>query len=175
MKLNKAIQGISCGVLLFAAAGDGRANDHAEAIFLNTANQEIGSASLTSTPTGVLISAEVSNLPPGEHAFHIHTVGRCDSTDGFKSAGDHYAPDKHPHGYKVAGGPHAGDMPNQFVSADGKLHTQVFNPQVSLSGEGSLLDSDGAALVLHAKGDDYQSQPAGAAGDRIACAVIKQK
>jgi Cu-Zn family superoxide dismutase len=127
------------------------------------------------TPHGVLIDADLSSLPPGEHAFHIHQTGRCDAADGFKSAGSHYSPSKREHGFKVEGGPHAGDMPNQFVGADGNLRIHVFNSAVSLTqGEGSLVDGGGTALVVHAKADDYRSQPAGDAGDRIACAVIER-
>jgi Cu-Zn family superoxide dismutase len=74
----------------------------------------------------------------------------------------------------VMGGPHGGDMPNQHVGADGMLDVQVLNTGVTLAkGPKSLLDADGSALVIHAKPDDYKTQPSGDAGDRIACAVIK--
>jgi Cu-Zn family superoxide dismutase len=113
---------------------------------------------------------------PVGHAFHIHEKGQCDAATSFESAGGHFAPLKHTHGYLSADGPHAGDMPNQFVGSDGALQLQVVNPNVTLgSGEGALFDADGSALVLHAKLDDYRSQPSGDAGDRIACAVIQRK
>ena len=64
-------------------------------------------------------------------------------------------------------------MPNQFVSQDGKLRIQVLNANVTLGdGAASLLDQDGSALVIHAKADDYRTQPSGDAGERVACAVI---
>lgn len=131
-----------------------------------------GNAKLTQTPGGVLIAAELTGLPPGEHGFHIHEKGRCDPKDGFKTAGGHFAPAKEPHGYLGKKGHHAGDMPNQFVSEDGKLRAHVHNTAVRLT-QKSLLDKDGAAIMVHAKADDYRSQPSGEAGDRIACAVIK--
>jgi Cu-Zn family superoxide dismutase len=66
-------------------------------------------------------------------------------------------------------------MPNQFAGSDGTLRTHVVNPIVTLSdGPASLFDADGSALVVHAGPDDYRSQPAGNAGDRIACAVIEK-
>lgn len=162
-------------VLIFLSTGSAAAADHVKAVFKDGKGKQIGTATLIATPTGLLIEAELTGLPPGAHAFHIHQTGRCDAADGFKSAGPHYSSEKREHGYKVEGGPHTGDMPNQFVHADGTLHIHLFSPNVSLSnGDGALLDSDGSALIVHAKADDYKSQPAGDAGDRIACAVIEQ-
>ena len=132
-----------------------------------------GMAVFRSMPNGVLISVEARGLPPGEHGFHIHETGRCDASEGFSTAGGHFAPRGHDHGFEVANGPHAGDMPNQFVAADGTLRAHVFNDRVSLAGgESALEDADGSALMIHAGADDYSSQPSGDAGDRIACAVI---
>ena len=144
----------------------------ASASFVDGEGNGIGSAKLTQTPGGVLIAAELTGLPPGEHGFHIHQTGRCDPKDGFKSANGHFAPRKRPHGYYGAKGHHAGDMPNQFVSQDGRLRAHVHNTAVRLDAK-SLLDKDGSALVVHSKPDDYRSQPSGDAGDRIACAVIE--
>lgn len=159
--------------LTLLTASSALATDSAKAVFTDTKGKQVGTATLMQTPHGVLIDAELSGLPPGEHAFHVHQTGRCDAADGFKSAGSHYAPSKGEHGFMVEGGPHAGDMPNQFVGADGKLRIHVFNSSASLAqSEGALLDGGGTALVIHAKADDYRSQPAGDAGDRIACAVI---
>jgi Cu-Zn family superoxide dismutase len=148
----------------------------AKATFLNTQGQQIGTATLEQTPNGVLIQAELRNLPPGEHGFHVHETGRCDASGGFQSAGGHFAPRGSKHGYKTTGGPHAGDMPNQHVGQGGILNVDAINPNVTLgSGEGSLFDQDGSALVVHAKADDYRSQPSGEAGDRLACAVIERQ
>jgi Cu-Zn family superoxide dismutase len=73
----------------------------------------------------------------------------------------------------VPAGPHGGDMPNAVVGTDGMLKGQVLNTGVTLKpGAKSLMDADGSALVIHAKPDDYKSQPSGDAGDRIVCAVI---
>lgn len=136
--------------------------------------QTLGMASLEQTPAGVLISVSASGIGEGEHAFHIHEKGLCDAAGGFASAGGHFAPGGTAHGYRDAKGHHAGDMPNLFAGADGKVRAQVLNSAVRLSdtGEGALFDADGSALVIHAGPDDYASQPAGAAGGRIACAVI---
>jgi Cu-Zn family superoxide dismutase len=163
---------LGLGLVVSASAQEGQ---RATASFIDEQGKNVGSATLTQTPHGVLIALDLKGIPPGEHAFHVHEKGVCNSADKFMSAGGHYNPGKKQHGYMVAGGPHAGDMPNLFAAADGTLKTSVLNAHVTLgSGEGTLFGSDGTALVLHAKGDDYKSQPAGDAGGRIACGVIKK-
>jgi len=95
--------------------------------------------------------------------------------DQFKSAGDHFAPHGEKHGLRPPVARTQGDLPNRFVGQDGVLQLNVFDPNVSLgTGQDSLFDQDGSALVVHAKIDDYKSQPSGNAGDRIACAVVKK-
>lgn len=151
------------------------ATEIGKAVFKDTQGKSIGSAILLETPNGVLIQTDLTNLPPGPHGFHIHQIGRCDHADGFKSAGSHYSPNKREHGLNVTGGPHAGDMPNQFVGSDGKLQSHVLSTDISLApSETSIFKNEGTALVIHARADDYRSQPAGDAGDRIACAVIER-
>jgi superoxide dismutase, Cu-Zn family len=145
----------------------------AQAVFVNTEGKEIGGVILTETPHGVLIEFTVINLPRGEHGFHIHETGSCETPD-FQSAGGHYNPLDKKHGYLTKDGYHAGDLPNQFIEEDGLMRGSLFNPNITLSkSDTSLFDFDGSALVVHADPDDYSSQPAGAAGARIACAVIK--
>jgi len=147
----------------------------AVAKFIDAQSQSIGMATLTQMPGGVLIQIEVRGLPPGEHALHIHAVGHCEAQGAFQSASGHFNPDGHQHGFRVQGGPHAGDLPNVFVGQDGTLQTELFNPNVAFgAGRTSLFDADGSAFVIHAKADDHQSQPAGDSGGRIACAVIER-
>ncbi len=133
--------------------------------------KEVGSAELTDTPNGVLIKLNLDGVPAGEHGFHIHETGKCEGPD-FKSAGSHYNPDKTKHGFLNREGPHAGDMPNVHVPEGGKLVVEVLNGLVTVDGERALLDEDGSALVIHHGADDYKSDPAGHAGDRLACGVV---
>lgn len=164
----------AAAVAAICSAGAALAQQSAKVVLEDPQGKQLGTATLRQTPAGVLIQVEAEGLPPGEHAFHIHEKGACEGKDGFKSAGGHYGPSKkQPHGYLGKGGHHAGDMPNQFVAQDGKLRAEVLNPKVKLT-SGSLLDKDGSALVIHAKPDDYKSQPSGDAGERIACAVIRK-
>jgi len=144
----------------------------AKAGFVGSEGAEVGTATLTGTPAGVLIELEVSGLPASQWvAFHVHETGTCDHTIGHESAGGHFNPDDKEHGYKAANGPHAGDMPNQYVGADGVLRAQVFNTFVTL--EDAANGIKGKALMVHGGQDDYQSQPSGDAGDRLACGVIE--
>ncbi|GHC79695.1 superoxide dismutase family protein [Limoniibacter endophyticus] len=143
----------------------------ADAQFLDLEGKTVGMATLTGTPQGVVINVEVTGLPASQWvAFHVHETGTCDHEGQHESAGGHYNPGDKNHGYADPDGPHAGDMPNQYVPADGVLRAQVFNSMVRL-GEGN--DIKGRALMIHAKPDDYKTQPTGDAGDRLACAVIE--
>jgi Cu-Zn family superoxide dismutase len=140
----------------------------------NREGQAIGRARLAETPHGVLITVDLERAPSGEHAFHIHETGRCDAP-AFESAGGHFNPTKAQHGFFDAKGPHRGDLPNVHVPSSGRLAFEYVADSVALkTGQARLLDQDGSALVMHAKPDDYRTDPAGAAGDRLACGVIQQ-
>lgn len=160
-----------------AAVGTARAQQAAGATaeLKDREGQTIGRATLTETPHGVLISLNLERAPAGERAFHIHQVGRCDPP-AFESAGSHLNPTGTQHGFLQEKGPHAGDLPNVHVPKDGRLDVEMLARGVTLqAGKNSLLDADGSSLVMHAKPDDYRTDPAGAAGDRIACGVIQKK
>lgn len=162
------------GLLLGAASLPAAAQDApplgAGLIGLN--GEEIGTVSFRDTTNGVLIALEATGLPASQTlAFHIHEGDSCDTADAFDSAGGHFAPGSNAHGYLAEGGPHAGDMPNQFTDAEGNLKAEVFNPAVTVAeGEASIA---GRTVMIHAGADDYMSQPSGDAGDRLACGVIE--
>ena len=139
----------------------------------NAQGASVGSAALSpDTSGGVKIQLDLTGLSPGEHAIHVHRDAKCDAPD-FKSAGPHFNPENKKHGLKNPDGPHAGDMENFAVAADRTSHATVVAPGVTLEdGPHSVFTSGGTALVIHAKADDMKTDPAGAAGDRIACGVI---
>jgi superoxide dismutase, Cu-Zn family len=121
---------------------------------------------------GVKMQLNVENLPPGEHALHFHQNAKCDAPD-FKSAGPHFNPDNKKHGFDNPDGHHAGDNHNFTVDANGKAGFQTENKDVSLGDDSrSLFNNGGTSIIIHAKADDYKTDPAGNAGDRIACGVI---
>lgn len=161
--------------LLVGAGSAGAQQRTATATLINPDGQETGEAQLTETPShGVLIRLRAEGLEPGAHGFHIHETGECTAPD-FSSAGGHYAPRGNAHGLLHPDGMHAGDLLNLNVPGSGTVVTERLATGVTLEpgAEGSLLDGDGSALVIHADSDDYQSQPSGGGGPKVACGVIR--
>ena len=117
---------------------------------------------------GVLVEANLHDLPPGPHAFHIHETGAC--TPDFEAAGGHLAPNGHGHGFAQTETPHAGDLPNIWVNQDGTVHVEFIDWRVTMD---QILDADGSAMIVHAATDSYMD-PA-SAGERIACGVVEQE
>jgi superoxide dismutase, Cu-Zn family len=136
---------------------------------ISSAGQTIGSVRAWQTPGGISFRIYATGLPHGVHGIHVHPVGRCDPPD-FASAGTHWNPTGRQHGLNNPQGPHAGDLPNVTVAANGVLEETVILPHATLA---ELVDADGASIVIHAGADDYVSQPSGNSGAKIACAVLQ--
>lgn len=136
-----------------------------------------GDASFTETDEGVEIQVtprEFMAAADGKHGLYIHTTGAC--TPDFSAAGGHFNPTGAEHGLENPNGPHAGDLPNLTVDADGNAMYQEMNTIITLEeGETALMDADGSALVIHAGPDDMMTDPSGESGDRIACGVIEMQ
>ena len=160
----RTLWSLAIGLALTAGVA---AQSGAKADIKNAQGQSIGSATMTETPHGVLLSVNLTAAPAGPHAFHIHGVGKCEAP--FTSAGGHLNPAGKKHGLKSVEGPHAGDLPNITVPTGGALTFEVLAAGVTMA---SVMDADGSAVVLHAGVDDYATDPAGAAGARIACGVV---
>ena len=156
------------------AAGPSAAvpGENAKAELQGLDGKTVATVILEETPAGVLVTVDAGGLPPGIHAFHIHETGKCEPP--FKSAGGHFNPEARKHGIKHPGGKHAGDLPNLHVPEGGKLKLEALLRDVTLKAgaKNGLFDGDGSSLVVHAKGDDNVTDPAGNAGDRIACGVV---
>ncbi len=142
----------------------------ATATMHDLAGGRVGTVTFTDTYAGLLIRGTVAELGLGAHAIHIHTVGRCDPP--FTTAGPHFNPEGHQHGFKNPNGPHLGDLPNIDTPASGRLTFEILMPYATLRGKNALIDGDGASIIIHASKDDYVTDPAGDSGARAACGVI---
>ncbi|MCL6589255.1 MAG: superoxide dismutase family protein [Firmicutes bacterium] len=125
-------------------------------------------------PGGVEVSAVIYGLPPyrpavgteapvGPHGFHIHQFGNCEAGDPnnpFTAAGEHWNQANQPHGN------HAGDFPVLF-SNNGFARISFYTNKFRVA------DITGKSVIIHQNPDDYRTQPAGAAGKRLACGVIR--
>lgn len=160
--------------LMLAGCGDDGPSDVGATAVASIAGSDgvpMGTVTFEQGPNGVLISADINNLTPGPHGFHIHSIGAC--TPDFSAAGGHYAPTEDGHGFMHPDGKHAGDLPNIYAANDGTARADTFTDQVTLAAdaETSLFDADGSAIIIHDKPDSYGAEPG--AGDRVACGVIE--
>ncbi len=143
-----------------------------QAALISTDGEEVGTASLAKEGSRLEIELGLAGLEPGTHALHLHTTGLCDAPD-FKSAGGHLNPAGKAHGKLSEGGAHLGDLPNIDIPEDGKLALTVSVEGDAAANLATIFDADGTALMIHTGADDYKSDPAGAAGPRIACGVVQ--
>ncbi|MGQ7792388.1 superoxide dismutase family protein [Faunimonas sp. B44] len=160
-------------VLVVPAAFAQQDGATAKAVMKGADGADHGEVTLTQTPSGVLLRATLTGLPPGPHGFHFHAVGACEPP--FESAGGHYNPDEKKHGFMAEEGPHAGDMPNVTADAEGNATVEILTTLVSLEKDAgnTVFDEDGTSLMVHAGPDDYATDPSGGSGDRIACGVVE--
>ena len=159
-----------------AAALADTAPKTAHANIMNAQGMQIGTAKLKAVKDGVQISVKFAGLSAGDHGIHIHTVGKCEGP-AFTTAGGHFNPTSAHHGMNntMDPHPHAGDLPNLKVAANGKGSATVVAKGVTLGdGANSLFHDGGTSLVIHAKADDLMSDPSGNSGDRVACGVISK-
>lgn len=143
----------------------------------NVDGELVGNAVFTQNNGEVTLQVTVEGFTAaaaGAHGIHIHTTGAC--TPDFAAAGSHFNPTATQHGLENPSGPHAGDLPNIEIDADGNGSYEATTELVTLgAGDNTLFDSDGSAVVIHANPDDMVTDPSGDSGDRIACGVIEQQ
>ena len=169
MSIRKRVVSYAAMVALGGAMAHAQEMPRATAELQNLQGQPVGQVELQETPHGLIVTAEFTGLPEGSHGFHIHAVGKCEPP--FESAGGHFNPDDHQHGMKNPQGKHSGDLPNIHIPASGEATVEHFAVGLTLE---NLSGEAGTSLVVHANADDYSTDPAGNAGDRIACGVISK-
>lgn len=165
-----------CAVLSLAVADHAFAfGETATAALKGADGADFGTVTFTEGSAGVLLKFELKGLPPGAHAAHIAEKGICEAD--FSSAGGIHNPLGAKHGLLSEDGPMAGDLPNVYAAADGTITAELLSPAISLSTEADdgLFDSDGTAIVILENADDYETDPDGGAGKRLACGVISIK
>jgi Cu-Zn family superoxide dismutase len=152
------------------------ATESAHANIVNSQGTKIGTAEFVPLGQDVKVTVNVSQLTPGEHGIHIHTIGKCEGP-AFTTAGGHFNPTAAHHGIHNTASPHphVGDMRNLLVDKNGKGTADFVLGGATLDeGANSLFHDGGTAIVIHAKADDLMTDPSGNSGDRIACGVIEK-
>ena len=133
-----------------------------------------GEATFAQQDGAVQLVVSLSNLDPGPHAVHIHEVGDCSAPDA-SSAGKHWNPRGEPHGKRGSESYHLGDIGNVEVGSDGTGSISLTAEDWSLVAGGGDDDPVGKAIVIHAKADDFETQPDGGGGEKIGCGVIQRE
>ncbi len=147
----------------------------ANASLFDTSGTRVGLATFSEVDGTGQMGISVSGLSPGQHGMHIHENGAC-TPPAFESAGGHFNPPSKQHGLLNPEGPHAGDMPNLLVEADGSADT-TFTVSATLlaQGSGSMIGAQKRAFVIHADPDDQKTDPSGNSGSRVVCGVIERR
>ena len=167
----KHLASVSLGLLLALMVLPSKSAAKTKVELKDAQGKSVGEVLLWDQGTGVALQLKLHDLSPGVHAIHFHQVPKCEAPD-FKSAGGHFNPEKKKHGFDNPEGHHAGDIKNFTVDAKGKASARLEDADVTLKAGPHSLMSDGAAIVVHAKADDYKTDPSGNSGDRVACGVI---
>lgn len=144
----------------------------AQADIRDSSGRTVARASVSEVGDALRVRIEAAGLAPGIYGAHVHSAGRCDAP-AFESAGPHWNPTGRQHGRDNPGGQHLGDLPNLMVGTDGRGSFEFTIAGAALSGgPRPVLDGDGASVVVHARADDYRTDPSGNSGARVACGVV---
>jgi Cu-Zn family superoxide dismutase len=133
-------------------------------------NKAHGTVTFTQVNGGIRVVADIYDLTPGAHGFHMHEKGDCSAPDA-GSAGGHFNPAGMPHGGPQSVRRHAGDFGNLVADSSGHAHIKFVEPLLTFQGPSTII---GRALIVHEKADDLITQPTGNSGARVACGVVQK-
>ncbi len=167
-----AVFTLSLAACSSAKTGGAEYGTRARAHLIDQHGARVGEVTAWNAVEGVLITVRAEHLPPGMHGVHLHAIGDCSDHGLFKASGGHLGGAHGVHGFLHPAAAHLGDLPNIYAHEDGVARAHYFDTKIRIN---DLHDQDGAALVIHAEPDDYQTQPIGGAGARLLCAAFKPK
>lgn len=168
MRIGLAATALLAGCATIAAPTDA---DSASARLAEPGGRVVGRATVTQERGGTRVLVEVEGMAAGTYGAHIHRTGRCERP-AFDSAGAHWNPTGQQHGFRNPSGRHRGDLPNLVVGVNGRGRLAFTIRAAQLRGQAGILDADGASILVHARPDDYRTDPSGNSGARIACGVL---
>lgn len=160
------------GVAEPASAGPAKTPQTMVARFQDKDAVEFGNATARASRHGIKLTITVAGLAPGTYGLHLHEVGRCEGPE-FKSAGGHWNPANKEHGHDNPKGAHLGDLRNLVVNTAGKGKMTVTLKNYKIGGSTGLRDADGTSIIIHAKPDDFRTDPSGNSGARVLCGVFE--
>lgn len=174
--MRRIAKGVVFSVLVLGVAlagcsrheGHGVSSKAIAVLYPTEGNKVKGYVSFEKDGKGVRMIANIEGLTPGMHGFHVHEFGDCSSSDA-NSAGGHYNPSDMPHSGPTAEKRHMGDLGNIEADKSGRAKLEVTDKMMGLEGPHSIV---GRSVVVHAKADDFKTQPTGDSGARVACGVI---
>lgn len=177
--LPPAVAAAICFLSACASAEDANKPDNdlapmikATAPLLDANGAKRGTAILTENGGGLKLEVHAEGLASGTYGIHLHMVGKCEGPK-FESAGSHWNPLSKHHGLENPLGAHQGDLPNiEAISGTPTDYTRTIEGATLSKGAMAVLDADGTSIVIHAKPDDYKTDPSGNSGDRVICGIF---
>lgn len=165
--------GLILAVALVAPGAASAKGPKASAVLESRSGSTVtGKVTFTEDHGKVSMKVVLHGLTPGQHAIHLHEKGDCAAPDA-TSAGGHWNPSSENHGHWGHAPFHHGDIGNLVADAKGNAELH-FETDLWTIGDGKPSDIVGHAVIVHAKEDDFTTQPTGNAGGRVACGVIQK-
>ncbi len=130
-----------------------------------------GTATFTEKSGKVSFVATLAGLTPGEHAIHIHEKSDCSAADA-SSAGGHWNPTFKKHGKWGVEEYHKGDIGNFTADEKGNGKIALTTDEWCIGCGDETKNILGKGLIVHIAPDDFNTQPTGNAGARVACSAI---